>query len=275
MSDRWLRLAEVITPQGGCVVAIAEIYVDESGTHAGSPMLGIGGYVFLKSKARRFSREWSAALRRENVPYFHMTDCANGQGIYRQWTKDRRIAHEKELIELVKKNAAFGFAVCMSEKVYEERVSATNRTAYKPYTILLANAISQVGKWKHRTGFKGDLSFFFEAGHEHAPEANKYLTQVLNQEGNNYCGSSFAFTKKTQAAPLQAADLLVWLARNAVMKMVDKKPVRRDYIALCLEKHHIFYHDDVMIDAIISAYEGDYSKMPSTAYHTFVVQLPE
>ncbi len=127
MARAFDQLADVLVPPGGALVAIAEVYVDESGSHSGSPILSVGGYVFLKSRSRLFSHKWEGELRRVNAPYFHMTDCANGRAHYKSWPMEQRIQHETCLTRLTKKYSTFGFATGINELVYQDIMGSGQR----------------------------------------------------------------------------------------------------------------------------------------------------
>src|SRR5438105_4019181 len=43
------RLLEILLPQNGYVMQLAEAYFDESGSHDGSPVLCVAGYIFEKN----------------------------------------------------------------------------------------------------------------------------------------------------------------------------------------------------------------------------------
>jgi hypothetical protein len=44
------------------LVTLAEAYIDESGSHDGSPLLCLAGYIFTDRRARRFSRLFQPIL---------------------------------------------------------------------------------------------------------------------------------------------------------------------------------------------------------------------
>ncbi len=67
-------LLDLVVADEGFVVALAAVYVDESGTHDSSPVMSVGGFIFKKRKASEFSRRWGAYLRAKDVPYFHMAE---------------------------------------------------------------------------------------------------------------------------------------------------------------------------------------------------------
>lgn len=173
----------------GSLLALASVYIDESGTHAGSSIMTIGGVVFKRRKARDFSREWSAYLRAKGVPYFHMTDVTHPQGtIYNGWTADKLVKFEKKLIALVGKNADYGFAVSISESEfnaeYGDVLGGWSREDImgSAYTYLLRHALSKGAAWAEESGFSGDISYFFEAGHLNQHKASEIISTSMRQQ---------------------------------------------------------------------------------------------
>ena len=53
------RLIEIL---GAELLVMVEVYFDESGTHDGSPVMCIAGYVFSADQALHLDREWSSVL---------------------------------------------------------------------------------------------------------------------------------------------------------------------------------------------------------------------
>ena len=48
-----------------------EAYFDESGTHDGSPVACVAGYLLTEDNARHFNREWNRDLSEFGLTYFH------------------------------------------------------------------------------------------------------------------------------------------------------------------------------------------------------------
>src|SRR5690606_41984311 len=57
----------------------------------GSSVLAVGGYLIRSDRAARMERKWKAALSRYGVPYFHMVDCAHGNGVFQSLSKQQRV----------------------------------------------------------------------------------------------------------------------------------------------------------------------------------------
>ena len=84
MNDRCLfaQFVETALPRDCLVAALMHVYIDESGTHDGARVMGLAGYIFEANQAARFSRDWQKSLQKIGIPFAHMTDCANGNGVY-------------------------------------------------------------------------------------------------------------------------------------------------------------------------------------------------
>jgi hypothetical protein len=203
----WL-LSEML-PGGGYAVTVSAVYIDESIEQVGDPILCVAGYVFRKSKAQEFSRVWGGYLKRKGLPYFHMTDCALKEGVFKGRDDCDEIA--RELIRLTKKYTSFGFAVSLDMRDYDELIGQQEgmRTAY---AFALLAGMQHVRRWRERTSTTGPSAFFFEAGHEHQSDANVWLTWMLGsqvlRDGIGYQGVH-AFIPKVNPA-LHPADYLSW-----------------------------------------------------------------
>lgn len=216
-------------------MVLSEVYFDESGTHAGSPMMTIAGYLFKKEQAQRFSRDWAKCLKRLGLPAAHMTDCATGNGAYASMTLEERILSEKLLIENIKRRSVLGFSVAVDPHLYDE-VMGPFATSMPAYSYLLMIAVAGVRNWAQSIGYDGRIAYFFESGHRHAREANQYMNMIA-EYGPEVAGFMYyqahAFLDKRNALPLQAADLLAWLHRNHLMKLrEDRRKPRADLLAL-------------------------------------------
>jgi hypothetical protein len=71
------------------VVAVLQAYLDESGTHAQSPVVMIGGFVASADLWGLIETDWNGILANIGVPYFHASECEAGDGIY--WSIPREL----------------------------------------------------------------------------------------------------------------------------------------------------------------------------------------
>ena len=55
-------------------VFVFAFYVDESGTHGGSPVMCVSGYLFDAPGRKRLTRRWNSTLGKAGIDVFHMRD---------------------------------------------------------------------------------------------------------------------------------------------------------------------------------------------------------
>lgn len=198
------------------MVAVANLYFDESGTHHGSKLMTVAGYWFDSQQAVRFARDWAKDLKRLGLSHAHMTDCALGFGEYRSLSMAERVKSEKLLIEHIRRRSRFGFSITVDPNSYS-RIMADVPGAPSCYTLCLMSLVHQVSRFAVANGYDGRLVYFFESGHQSANEANKYLNGIAAHgpewvNATRYGGHAFA--DKRVALPLQAADMFAWQTRH-------------------------------------------------------------
>lgn len=260
-------LLKGVRPFGGAMVAVANLYFDESGTHDGSKLMTVAGYWFDSDQAVKFSRDWAKDLKRLGLTYAHMTDCAHGCGQYKTLSLEERIKSEKLLIEHIKRRSRYGFAITVDPNKYSEIMNFDG--APSCYTMCLMSLFHHISIFAHVNEYKGKLNYFFEAGHKSANEANIYMKGISANgqawvEHTQYAGH--AFIDKHAAAPLQAADMLAWQTRHYYERQAAGHPKpRKDFVALVrkfdltakLNETAIFALRDWMTEVAPLVFDGD------------------
>ena len=143
----------------------------------------------------------------------------------------------------------FGFAVSVDTKHFE-RVMKSDTTAVGAYTFCLGVCISSVNHWAEKSGYEGKFSYFFEAGHKDAAEANRImnaLPKTKSYKAARYL--SHTFLGKEDAPPLQAADMLAWFAANHVKRQLrGVEGKRADFEALLRPKDELLWINQGLVD---------------------------
>lgn len=242
------RLVEILAPGARDIVAFFEAYFDESGSHSGSPILCVAGYLFEKDKCRQLDLEWAEVLHGFQLPYFRMVDCAHGAGPFEQLNRQERIQCETLMIELVKKYMLQGFSVTVDEIQYD----IWRRDEYplfgSAYTWCCWMSLLAVESWAEKANFDGKIAYFFEAGHDSQAESNRVMTESMDIPGVRY--ASHAFAKKRDMRPLQAADMLAWHAAKFRKEWLrgNRKP-RADFRSLVMKNTATFHGEKPIFDA--------------------------
>lgn len=170
-------LIEVVLPLGGWVAVLSHVYLDESGTHDGSPTMTMAGYLFREEQAKRFTRDWARDLKRIGLPCAHMTDCALGFGDNKDMELDQRIESERLLIQHIKRRSLFGFGVSLDPGYYTKTIGDIPG-APSSYSFCILSCVTMVRRWIENTNYDGKSAYFFEAGHRHSNEANRFMSDI-------------------------------------------------------------------------------------------------
>ena len=75
-------------------------YLDEAGTHAGSGLTVMAGWVEDVERWSRFDAAWGGLLARNRITHVHGTDLMGGKGPFKGWPRDRRAAFSAEVAEI-------------------------------------------------------------------------------------------------------------------------------------------------------------------------------
>ncbi len=231
----------------GVVAVFYQAFFDESGTHAGSPIMTIGAYVFTKQKARLFTEQWSRKLKFFGISHAHMTDCATGNGEYSDLSMEQRIQTGVELIHAIRKNSLSGCAISIDAEYYSAAMKQGTHV-YGPYTYLLLQSVDRISRFIAEKDKNAKINYFFESGHQSSAEAHRFMSSIETYGGvvgDNYNGH--AFVEKHAFLPLQAADMLAWQYRHFLVRGSQGHKPRKDFLALIQEND---YYSDVSKDKI-------------------------
>lgn len=254
------RLVDVVLPDGGCAMVLVEGYFDESigegearqadGSIGTIPILCVAGYLIESEQAKLLAKEWQEVLDWKGLPYFHMVDCAHGNGPFANLTKQERIAVVARMIGNIKRRTIKGFAVSVNVAQYE-LFMPNHPLAGKPYTFCAHSTIGGVINWIEDVNYQGDVAYFFEAGHASQPEANQIMEKIFAvpelRRASRYV--AHAFVTKEKSLPVQAADLLAWQFYTDIRRQLrGETRHRKDFQSLIDHPHQVtFVLPDMMV----------------------------
>jgi hypothetical protein len=93
-------------------------YMDESGTHEGSEIIAVAGYLGTYGTWQRFLQEWEPMMQHFAVKDFHMTDFEGRHREFdwrnywwRPWADDTRIRLIERVTTICQKHTIIGLGV--------------------------------------------------------------------------------------------------------------------------------------------------------------------
>ena len=237
-------------------------YLDDSGTHAASKIISVGGCINEAETLDNFSRAWQERLDKWKLPFFHMTDWAALRGDYKTWSKPVAERRLRELLDLIRDFGIGTFGVAVSRKEFSG-VSAmypkAKRRCGGAYGYLGQRCLVQLremwGGYFEDLGNGGDtadVSYYFEDGTAGYGAIEKAWYRA--RETVLWRDVLITRLRKQDSPPLQAADIVAYelrelypLAAGWVPKGDARYPVRQlgrgahiwQYVTGSLLREHI------------------------------------
>lgn len=218
-------------------VAVMEVYSDASEIEG---HFSIGSLLFRKKNIKLFNKKWRAMLRKHRIPYFHMTDCNVGEGVYKGKSDDECDVCARDaisiLLEFATKGAIFSVKVSDFYDVIGERGVMPN-----PFTLGAWFTIFDIRHWADENDPIARISYAFEAGDDHQKDVNA-LFRAIQDDPRRKASARYrnhAFVPK-ESYPSQAADILAWHgAKHQHRRERDKEKfrLRGDFNAIITKLH--------------------------------------
>ena len=116
-------------------------YVDESGTHDGSPVVALAGYLSTYQGWNDFEDQWNRIMRRFRVNDFHMTDFETHHAEFEDnnyWTPDIRTRLMERVTALCQQKTTLGIGCAVIREQYDRLLSPKIRHDFRhPYYFCL------------------------------------------------------------------------------------------------------------------------------------------
>jgi hypothetical protein len=200
---------------------ILTCYFDESGTHKGSELALMAGFVGDARQWRKFEKRTAKLFRRFGVDIFHSIDVKRTDKDFEGWSVDRKIEFLDEFQHIINETLERGFASMMSYKDYDYYCGLdwTGLRKDSMYGILFRASVSsavdsaiQVDRWAF--GKEPRLNVVLESGHRNADDALRiynFFEGKFGAKGSNAL-AGLTFANKGDCLPLAAADLFAYSA---------------------------------------------------------------
>jgi hypothetical protein len=97
---------------------ILTVHIDESGTHDGSPISVMAGYVDNATRWRRFEADWAALVAKAGVRHIHTVDLLQSTRQFKGWKSDEVNALVISLDNVIARHLQLGFSVIIRDDDY-------------------------------------------------------------------------------------------------------------------------------------------------------------
>ena len=258
-----IRFLQIVLPNGGYVLAAIEAYFDESGTHAGSPLLCVAGYLFEANACIKFDADWRAMLNDFRLPHFHRAPCEVGNPPFDKLDDALRRAIRRRAVKIINEYASCGVVVSVEPASYEKIIPKHDLIG-DAYTFCATGCFHAIRAWADKNRRRDKIAYFFEAGAPNQDSANEIMAlKVGKSEGKRaYRYKSHSFLLKEDSAPLQAADVLAWHWRDHCLRETIRAEAHEEFIALTETEIFFWSFDDGDLEEFAEAIRTTAAEFP-------------
>lgn len=232
-SNGAIRLLDVVVPLGGWAMAFAECYLDETETTGHRPVFSVAGVIFKKESAIEQAEAWKLMLGRWGLPFFHMTDCANGNGVFKEFSNHDRDKIAREAIGIIRDTVSAYVYVTIEISAFEKELEII-RYLGGPYEWCAISIFPSVAGWCEKNSDVSEVHYFFEDGAYGKANASYRISEMLSDPTHRseckYAGLSFV--EKQKSPGVQAADVVAWHSGKDAKRAFAGEPRRKDFEAL-------------------------------------------
>jgi|GEM_PF-2133681 len=202
---------------------IFTVYIDESGTHAGSPVMLLGGRLAKLGQWVDFDTKWRRLLKRKSLAYFHGTEFRNRRDQFRGWDPDEGDRFVSEANKIVGKHTLYGFTVTLDHTEYKNvyrKIERHRKVKWdSKYGLCFRVALLQIPRLIYRSLPKGDhqVNFVLESGDPGSGDA-KTIFDEAKRDGPPEIADllgTLTYADKKCFPGLQAADFTAYGAFQA------------------------------------------------------------
>lgn len=197
------------------VLAMLRGYFDDTGTHKGSPVVGVGGFIGDVSAWTAVEAEWIAKLRDYGASNFHAYDCANGLGEFVGMKHATRSNLVMELANILSRHDLIPIAAAVDGAAWEHlrQMDRAKDQAFfvrypRPFVLCFDHCIQVASNWSR--DFKGgeSIAMVFNEQASDADDAREIFDAYKISKRYGAMLESLTFAAARGRPPLQCVDLL-------------------------------------------------------------------
>lgn len=208
------------------IVLVIQAFLDESGVKGTHPVFTFAGFIGRAERWAQFSDEWLRWLcARPRIEYLKMNEAARAKpkGQFASFTTEQRDAKLRGCIAILKNYPQQAIQISVKIADYQSQLAHGTPTSIRdPWFLAFFGILSGVCYEMVETGVPEQLEIIFDEHSIFKPRVDYWYSRIRGDIGTlhdpalaSVLPPSPIFKTDLEFAPLQAADVLAWLFRNA------------------------------------------------------------
>jgi len=224
------EIMSVALSDGDGYVAFLRAYMDESGTHDGSPVTSVGLCLAKPSTWSRWTKRWNA--EKGQIKVFHASDCANLRGEFKGWKPNERDEFVKNLLRVIPELEILSCVVGFSNGDLSEVLKRYPKFQFAfddPYEACFTIALGLVLDELNVVGTNDRFAIIHEDNDKKGALC-RCVDFIRGEARHQNRNISITFAAKKEAVPLQAADIFAYEGNKRLRN--PEGPERRAWRAI-------------------------------------------
>jgi len=186
-------------------------YFDDSGTHKAAPVCLLAGFIANSVLIDRLERDWKAELgTRENISWFHASDCEEGEGEFENMPRPLRDSLAFGLSNVVCRQSNNLQFICsaLKRQDWDQHAPAfLKERCGDPYYFVVEHCFQQVSSWSREIGGREPVALVIARHPQHDKETEAIHERYFSHASYGLPGiGSLTFGDPRLIVPLQTAD---------------------------------------------------------------------
>jgi hypothetical protein len=211
-------------------------YLDESGTHGGSPITLMSAVLGSDRQWQNFEKVFTKMKRRYGFSIFHAKDYKDTDGEFASWSRETKHRFANEFCDLIDSTFGASIVAHLRNDEYNQHYLTHDRprnarwdTKYAIcFRATLSMLLWEMDKREHRSK-PNRLNIVIERGAKNAGDAVRIFNWIKDQAAPDLAAlvGTLTFDGKKDCAPLAAADFLAYSNNMYEVDLLKPEPQRR------------------------------------------------
>jgi len=219
------------------MASLYAVYFDESGTHVGSDVVTVAGFVSNIPQWKEFSKKWQQVLTDSGLACFHMSDFESARGEFDGWLRDKRQNLLNKLLSIIQEHTFWSVGCSVTRHSFESILSdAAKKICGDAY------GLAALSCWRHLGLFLRQHDAWMECTMEAGAKGAGALQLIFEEDvkfqewSDEHRILRLSFAHKRNFPPLQAADIIAYELCKQRIREVGKETRKPRYPLTVLAK---------------------------------------